>query len=269
MRYENLRRSWASAADTASGVRLALATAVTSHPRWRTALQPLLRGVSHQHRLWTRVHAGEHSLRACLRLPNLKEDLLSFREVILSDCYELSRLPEPDVIIDGGANVGFMTLLAGARWPRARIVAVEPLPDNASLIEEHLQANGTHATVTRSCLGAEAGSCTFYRRTANRGSVFEDDPYTTSIEVPVITLGKLRRDTGPGTCLVKLDIEGAEVDVLREFLAVPQPDCTIVGELHRWPERQAEFEKVLSSAGFSVQYHARDAVCVLFHARPE
>lgn len=54
-----------------------------------------------------------------------------YGEVVTEDIYRLKQLSfVPDVVFDIGANIGIFTRYARDLWPVARIVAVEPHPDN-------------------------------------------------------------------------------------------------------------------------------------------
>ena len=72
-----------------------------------------------------------------------RADSWVLHEVFGKCCYEppaeatdiLARVPRPR-IVDVGAHVGFFGLLALARHPSARIIAIEPDPANAPLLQE-------------------------------------------------------------------------------------------------------------------------------------
>jgi hypothetical protein len=56
-------------------------------------------------------------------------DVWVYRQVFLDRECELA-MPTPRLIIDAGANVGYTTLYFAARFPQARIVAIEPEAEN-------------------------------------------------------------------------------------------------------------------------------------------
>src|SRR5579872_1867729 len=87
---------------------------------------------------------------------------------------------------DIGANVGLYTLLASRR--AARIVAVEPLPDNIRYLERHLQLNkARNVEIVAAAAGGECGRQSFSvgenRSVGHLGSGL--------LEVEVITLDSL------------------------------------------------------------------------------
>lgn len=61
----------------------------------------------------------------------------AYDEVVAGDCYRLGDLNfAPTAIIDVGANVGSFTHRCKEYWPNARIVAIEPHPDNFAKLQE-------------------------------------------------------------------------------------------------------------------------------------
>src|SRR5204863_2620810 len=49
---------------------------------------------------------------------------------------------DAEVVLDVGAYVGFFAVLAGLANRRSRILAFEPMPDNAERLRRHLELNG-------------------------------------------------------------------------------------------------------------------------------
>lgn len=60
-----------------------------------------------------------------------------FGEVVTCDMYHLRQVKfQPDLVIDIGANIGVFTRFARELFPAAKIVAVEPDPDNIRVFKE-------------------------------------------------------------------------------------------------------------------------------------
>lgn len=118
-----------------------------------------------------------------------------------------------DTFFDVGANTGFFTLL-GARCvgPTGTVVAVEPLPRNADCLERHVALNGlANVVVVRKAVSDFEGSGTFSEEGWSTGRLSPGARST----VEVTTLDGLAQELGVEPHVVKVDVEGAEIDLLR------------------------------------------------------
>jgi FkbM family methyltransferase len=135
-----------------------------------------------------------------------------------------ARLGDP-LVIDVGANVGQHALFAALRG--ARVIAFEPYPKVADVLESRMQQNGCadRVRLVRIALGAENGQARFIvPRGHNEGTGTlsgADDPTTfAAITVPVRIGDEILREIAPGAVhLLKIDTEGFEVQVLEGLRA--------------------------------------------------
>jgi len=126
------------------------------------------------------------------------------------------------VVYDIGANVGFFTVIAARLCPQGRVVAFEPLPENLERIRHNVALNNLQNIIVRS----EALCDT------DAQSRFEVSPEPTwgklvsvgkgigtkvgTIDVKVSRLDSLvKAGEIPIPELIKIDVEGAEIGVLR------------------------------------------------------
>jgi FkbM family methyltransferase len=123
------------------------------------------------------------------------------------------------VAVDVGANLGYYTVLAGAAvGAEGRVVAVEPEPRNAALLEENVRLNGfdDRVEIVAAAAGEAEGSTLLYLGEANLGDhrAFDSGDGRKAIEVPIVALDDLPALAGR-VDLVKIDVQGAEAAVLR------------------------------------------------------
>lgn len=162
------------------------------------------------------------------------------------------------VVHDLGANVGFFTLLA-ARLAGAegRVVALEPDPSSAAAVAENARLNGAGSvTVIQRAAGSSARRERLFVVSDGSWSHLESrgrHPLAASaVEVEVVALDDLvRSGEVPPPDVVKLDVEGSEVEALkgmREVLATHRP--VVLCELH---ETAAEVAALLGDLGYTAR----------------
>ena len=124
-----------------------------------------------------------------------------------------ARLRPGMTVVDIGANIGWFTLLAASRvGPEGRVLAVEPNPLNARMLEASRQANGLdNVLLLPVAAGVRNGAVALHRTYSNASTTPLDriDIHAAEV-VPMIRLDDVYpADWGPVE-LVKIDVEGAE-----------------------------------------------------------
>jgi FkbM family methyltransferase len=129
---------------------------------------------------------------------------------------------EPATVIDVGANKGQFSSFAASRWPKARILAFEPLPRPAARYRRVL---GDRATLFDCALGAEAArlemhvasrddSSSLLSLGERQKSVFHMDEVAT-LSVDVQRLDKVLEGLVVAPALLKIDVQGYEYEVIQ------------------------------------------------------
>jgi FkbM family methyltransferase len=169
----------------------------------------------------------------------------------------LRRLVAPGhVVYDLGASIGFFSLLAARlTGPAGRVVALEPSPAPAEAIRVNAALNELHnVTVVEVAAGAAAGREQLWvvpdQTSSHLASRGEHADAQEAVEVEVVALDELiaERDLPPPS-LVKLDVEGSELDALagmRDTLECHRPK--LVCELHGTNEA---FDALMEEIGYS------------------
>ena len=146
----------------------------------------------------------------------------------------LRRVLKPGMqAIDVGANVGQMTLeMAKLVGPSGKVIAIEPAPGNLALLERHIEANGFSDRVQ-----IVAAACTEVAEEVVHLKVFGNHPDaigsghtiifdrpplesekklgSTLIEARGVSIDFLCEDLCLVPDVIKIDVEGAELQVLR------------------------------------------------------
>ena len=130
-------------------------------------------------------------------------------------------------VVDVGANLGVYTVLgARATGPTGRVVSFEPDPATCALLGDTVALNGFgNVDVVAKAVAADEGRATFYRFEGHSGIGSLCKPNarggTETIDVETTTLdGELDRLGVEHVDVVKLDVQGAEIEVLRGAASV-------------------------------------------------
>lgn len=160
---------------------------------------------------------------------------------------------------DVGANVGFFTVMAARLLGRnGRIFCFEPLATNCRQIQHNAALNGfENISIKPVALGKIDGEATFWTsaeptwgKLASTGTL--PDKMAGEIKVPVRRLDTIVADEKlPSPDVIKIDVEGAEVDVLLGATAILQRNRpALLIELHGTNQAVAE---TLSGLGYQVK----------------
>jgi FkbM family methyltransferase len=139
-------------------------------------------------------------------------DLSTFEQVFLAGELDHALPFEPTRIVDAGANIGFASIAFALRYPRAIVVAIEFEQANYDL----LVRNARHWPAIRPLHAALRGRS---ERVAVRDEAAEACSFeAVAVEtggIDGVTVGDvMQRFTWDTIDLLKLDIEGSELDVL-------------------------------------------------------
>jgi FkbM family methyltransferase len=194
------------------------------------------------------------------------------------------RLRPGDLVLDIGANIGLTAMMFAAACPGIRVIAAEPAPTVFECLRRNMTAHVPQGVSLQVAVGAEPGVApfTWYPRASANSGLYadrtEDDEttriflrnsglddesieYITSglhdgerIEVKVTTVSEILADHAPDIeiGLLKVDVERAELDVLRGVADVDWPRVrAVVAEVHDIDGRLAQFCELLSRHGLS------------------
>ena len=162
-------------------------------------------------------------------------------------------------VIDCGSNIGFFSVLAGKLvGPGGTVLAIEANPGTYKLVQHNLAINGygkvIHCAITNTPGEVEifmpaAGDVYSSLRT---GKLVPKDGDLKSWRVPGRTLDEVVQSEGLSRVdIIKMDIEGGEVDGLRSASATLdrfRPLAIIEYGMNTWPSFGATPEQILALA---------------------
>ena len=185
---------------------------------------------------------------------------------VMKEIFELREYKEVEaiiksaktLIIDAGAQAGFFVLFCRALNPEVKILAIEPDEDNLELLNQHIGINNLkNVEVIPAALAGKSGLRDFFISSdSHNHSLFKVlvPRISKNAKIKTYSLDDLLKEQGiKEVALLKLDIEGAEYEVLRNFTHWKKIK-NIALEYHDFGEWQHQkLEKLLSDNGFKVK----------------
>lgn len=172
-------------------------------------------------------------------------------------------------VVDVGANRGQFALFALHRFPSAKLYCFEPLPDARETLESVLR-HRSEVKIFPVALGSRSGAAAMHvsrredsssllRPTARQTEAFPGTEEVRRTDVQLARLDDLLPTDGgpPRPCLLKIDVQGNELEVIRGGLASLElvdeilVECSFA-ELYEGQAQAADVVALLRDRGFTL-----------------
>jgi FkbM family methyltransferase len=214
--------------------------------RWRRMVASLIP------KFW--IKPGQLNGAGLLINPTDWSQTVIFEEVFLKNNYDFGRLKfSPEVILDCGAHIGLFSLLAKNTFPKARLTAYEPNPDNIRFVRSQITGNHLDITLVESAVSTEAKVLDFVGGNSHSGKLLHDASGFQTYKVSAIDFPGTVRELKPGSLLLKMDVEGEEMAILPKLMPFLPRQTALFFETHSGDAGWREVESLLKSNGFQVQ----------------
>ncbi len=158
----------------------------------------------------TNVRFGKYHLR----IPDTMSFLFQHQEIFADEFYKFETDQLQPVIFDCGANIGMSVLYFKEKYPQARVTAFEAEANIAELLRENLRTNGIKdVKVVDKAVWIDDQGVQFGSEASDSSSIYSESGQKNL--VPSVRL----RDyllKEPRIDFLKIDIEGAEIEVLAD-----------------------------------------------------
>jgi FkbM family methyltransferase len=177
----------------------------------------------------------------------------------------IEHLREGDTAFDIGANIGTYTLIMAAQCGHSgRVVAFEPNPACRDIFDRNMALNPEVKTPTVEAI-AVSDTCSeavLYSRGGidSQASLTQQPNNDESTRTQTISLDEyLARHPGYVPRLIKIDVEGAEIKILKGARTVLESDAVILCELHpnawqQFGDTFADLKMLVKAAGRRIRY---------------
>jgi FkbM family methyltransferase len=185
-------------------------------------------------------------------------DLDAFRQIFVDREYRcLDDIADAGLVVDCGANVGYSSAYFLSRFPRCRVIAVEPDAANFEVLQNNLHRFGGRVTALKAGVWPRRTGLRFSEEKFRDGrewshTVREARPGESS-DLDGIDIGSLLRTSGfERISILKIDVEGAERHIFAENYEdwLGKVDVMIV-ELHG-PECADVFHRAIGPFAFEL-----------------
>lgn len=160
-------------------------------------------------------------------------DIDSLSEIFLNEEYKFQAEISPKIIFDVGSNAGISAIYFSLQYPGAKIYCFEPSPQVFNKLKNNVIQFGNIFVFNAAVTGKD-GRELFYISPYNSlfSSLIQVLPNQTAIEIEGKTLDSLMAELMIEKIdLLKFDIEGAELEVFKNFKNISRVK-NLIGELH-------------------------------------
>jgi FkbM family methyltransferase len=183
-------------------------------------------------------------------VPDALSFIWQFKEIFVEEYYRFETISIEPVIYDCGANVGTSCAFFQYHYPNSRILAFEPNPKIAEYLKRNIKNNSLkNIEVIEKAVWINNDGIEFGLEDADGSSIHLEKNKT---KVKSVRL-KDYLEKEEVVDILKMDIEGAEVEVLNDCKDSLTSVKNIFVEFHSYgdkPQRLSEVIEVLESAGF-------------------
>jgi FkbM family methyltransferase len=196
-----------------------------------------------------RLKHEEDQSKKNIRIGNLKityirpyEVLHTYRELFEDEIYNFTSATTSPRIIDCGANIGLSVLYFKKLYPHANIIAFEPDEKNFELLQQNVKQNNlTNVECRKEAIWTTDALLTFASEGTQASQITTDNSSKNRASVKAVRLADILKKTSVD--FLKIDIEGAEVDVIKDCEQYLHNVTQVFVEYHG---KTNETEKLLS-----------------------
>lgn len=192
-----------------------------------------------------------------LVVPDVASFFSAFKEIFVEGIYSFPSSNQKPIILDCGANIGLGILYFKKMYPQSRVIAYEADPDIFDILKKNILSNGIEGVEFHNkAVWSSFTTVNFHREGADAGRI-DIGSDKNLISIPAVSLASLIESQSFD--LVKIDIEGAEVEALQGCAELLDRLHFIFVEFHSFSEKRQALGTLITAFeryGFKVHIHS-------------
>jgi FkbM family methyltransferase len=146
------------------------------------------------------------------------------RSLLIENCKKIYSSGEL-VFLNIGANTGLWALIISKLFTGSKVILVEPVPENLTVLRENMRLNGVGATILEMAATDEAQTLDMFTHEAYFGLASTKGDATRKISVTGKRIDDLKL---PAIGIILIDVEGHEISALKGMLKLISRDNPIL-----------------------------------------
>jgi FkbM family methyltransferase len=177
-----------------------------------------------------------------------------FEEIFLRNSYDLDKLEfVPEVVLDCGAHIGMFSLLARSWFPTSRVIVFEPNSLNIKYLRRQIESNRLDIQLIEAAVSTKVGEVSFDWSNSHSGRLNHRQVGDGGSKVKVVNLPEMVRDLNATSLLLKMDVEGEEMEILPLLVPLLPQQTAIFFEVHSGASGWDTVTLLLEKYGFSTE----------------
>ena len=191
-------------------------------------------------------------------VPDCRSFIWQFKEIFVEEYYRFGATNDTPVILDCGANIGTSVIFFKRLYPKARVTAFEANSDIADILKENLNANNIRdVKVIEKAVWINNEGIEIGIEDSDASSIYKEENKT---KVPSVRLKDIL-EKEKHIDMLKIDIEGAELEVLNDCKGSLSIVANMFIEFHSYLMRNQNLGAlitILEENGFRYYVKAND-----------
>ena len=179
----------------------------------------------------------------------------------------LSHVDDNSIVFDVGANIGYFACIYGKYCNRGKVYAFELGSENVTILKRNVELNSLTNIVIEHCAVSDSGGSVLVQDSAVGNAVLkivnEKTKSIDSVQVKSITLDEYCVLNKVSPEFIKIDVEGAEMKVLRGMKNILSGSAKLLIEVHEtdlkyFKSSKEEVLKYIQSFGYALKIISND-----------